>query len=129
MKFRRLVSAVLAVVMVGISIFNGILPVMADTSDSTVQNSGPVELGDGVILSKTAKSVPGYANKWEVTLRIESPKTKKTSDTVIVIDRSGSMGDDDRLANAKTAAGTLVRQLLLRISRIVMIRFLPRSIG
>lgn len=112
MKFRRLVSAVLAVVMVGISIFNGILPVMADTSDSTVQNSGPVELGDGVILSKTAKSVPGYANKWEVTLRIESPKTKKTSDTVIVIDRSGSMGDDDRLANAKTAAGTLVRQLL-----------------
>ena len=55
----------------------GILPVMADTSDPTVQNSGPVELGDGVILSKTAKSVPGYANKWEVTLRIESPKTKK----------------------------------------------------
>ena len=112
MKFRRLASAMLAVVMVGVSIFNGILPVMADTSDSTVQNSGPVELGDGVILSKTAKSVPGYANKWEVTLRIESPKTKKTSDTVIVIDRSGSMGDDDRLANAKTAAGTLVRQLL-----------------
>ena len=57
------------------------------------------------------------------------------------------MGDDDRLANAKTAAGTLVRQLLPsgnttnRVgvvsfasnseidSRIVMIQFLPRSIG
>lgn len=36
MKFRRLASAMLAVVMVGVSIFNGILPVMADTSDSTV---------------------------------------------------------------------------------------------
>ena len=112
MKFRRLASAMLAVVMVGVSIFNGILPVMADTGDSTIQNPGSVELGDGVVLSKTAKSVPGYANKWEVTLRIESPKTEKTSDTVIVVDRSGSMGDDGRLTNAKAAVRTLARQLL-----------------
>ena len=55
MKFRRLASAMLAVVMVGVSIFNGILPVMADTSDSTVQNPGSVELGDGVILSKNCE--------------------------------------------------------------------------
>ena len=112
MKFRRLASAMLAVVMVGVSIFNGILPAMADTGDSTIQNPGSVELGDGVVLSKTAKSVPGYANKWEVTLRIESPKTEKTSDTVIVVDRSGSMGDDGRLTNAKAAVRTLARQLL-----------------
>ena len=108
MKLKRLFSAVLAVVMVGYNL-GGVIPAMADVDDPTIKNADPVTLADGVKLFKTVKSVPGYANKWEVTLRIESPKTEKTSDTVLVIDRSGSMGDDDRLANAKTAAGTLVR--------------------
>ena len=111
LKFKRLLSAVLAVVMVGYNL-GGVIPVMADADDPTIKNPDPVELEDGVKLYKTVKSVPGYANKWEVTLRIESPKTEKTSDTVIVIDRSGSMGDDGRLAAAKTAANSLAQQLL-----------------
>ncbi len=113
MKIKRLMNAVVAVAMVGINVFSGILPVIAaDGDDPTIQNPDPVTLEDGVVLSKTVKSVPGYANKWEVTLRIESPKTEKTSDTVIVIDRSGSMGDDGRLTAAKSAANSLAQQLL-----------------
>ena len=94
----------------------GILPVFAaegDETDDTVLNpENPKELADGVKLYKTAKSVPGYANKWEITLRIESPKTEKTSDTVIVIDRSGSMRNNNRLNEAKAAARSLAQQLL-----------------
>lgn len=112
MKFKRIASAFLAFVMVGVNVFNGLVPALADTEDNTVQNPDPNRLEDGVVLHKTAKSVPGYANKWEVTLRIESPKTEKTSDTVIVIDRSGSMSDDNRLTNAKSAARSLAQQLL-----------------
>lgn len=112
MKFRRFASAFLAVVMVGVNVFNGLLPVLADAEDPTVHNSGPTELDDGVKLYKTVKSVPGYANKWEVTLRIESPKTEKTSDTVIVIDRSGSMSNNNRLTEAKAAARSLAQSLL-----------------
>ena len=114
MKFKRLMNAVVAVAMVGINIFNGILPVLAaGEEDPTIQNPDPVTLDDGVVLSKTVKSVEGYANKWEVTLRIESPKVEKTSDTVIVIDRSGSMGGNSgRLTAAKSAARSLAQQLL-----------------
>ena len=78
MKFRRLASAFLAVVMVSVNVFNGFMPVLADAEDDTVQNFGPTELDDGVKLYKTVKSVPGYATKWEVTLRIESHKSEQT---------------------------------------------------
>ncbi len=110
-KLKRLFSVVLAVVMVGYNL-GGVIPVMADADDPTIKNADPVTLADGVKLFKTVKSVPGYANKWEVTLRIESPKTEKTSDTVLVIDRSGSMRDDGRLTAAKNAANSLAQQLL-----------------
>ena len=90
MGLKRLSNAVLAVMMVGYN-FGGVIPVMASDAVTTVQNEPSVELEDGVVLSKTVKSVEGYANKWEVKLRIEAPITKTTSDTVLVIDRSGSM--------------------------------------
>ena len=116
MKLRRLASAFLAVVIVGVNVLNGVLPVMADEGDPTIKNpDGPTiidEDGQQIKLYKTVKSVEGYANKWEVTLRIESPKTEKTSDTVLVIDRSGSMGNNNRLTNAKAAARSLAQQLL-----------------
>ena len=51
MKFKRLVNAVIAVAMVGINIFNGILPVLAaGEEDPTIQNPDPVTLDDRVVL-------------------------------------------------------------------------------
>ncbi len=134
MKFKRLASAFLAVVMVGVNVFNGFIPVLADAEDNTVQNFGPNELEDGVKLYKTVKSVPGYANKWEVTLKIESPKTEKTSDTVIVIDRSGSMRENGRMTEAKNAAKSLAQLLLPegnmsnRVA-VVSYAFAPQNFG
>lgn len=91
-------------------------PIYADEGDPSIKNpDGPTIIKEGdqeIKLFKTVESVPGYANKWKVTLRIESPKTEKTSDTVLVIDRSGSMADDGRLTAAKSAATSLAQQLL-----------------
>lgn len=125
MKFRRLTSAFLAVVMVGVNIFNGLLPVVAAADDPTVRNPEPIELDDGVILSKTAKSVDGWANMWDVTLRIEVPVVTVTSDTILVLDRSGSMSGN-RMTLAKSAAKSLARQLLPEgntVNRIAVISF------
>ena len=114
MKLKRLACAMLAVVMVGGNIFNGFLPTVAIEGDGpTVMNdpNGPKVLSDGVVLHKTARAVPGYANEWEVTLKIEAPVVTATSDTVIVIDRSNSMNGSP-LTEAKSAAETLVDELL-----------------
>lgn len=91
-------------------------PIYADEGDPSIKNpDGPTVVKEGdqeIKLFKTVESVPGYANKWKVTLRIESPKSEKTSDTVLVIDRSGSMAEDGRLNAAKEAATSLAQQLL-----------------
>ncbi len=124
MKFKRLTSAFLAVVMVGANIINGLLPAMA-ADDPTVRNPRSVELTDGVVLSKTAESVPGYANMWRVTLKIEAPVVTITSDTVLVIDRSGSMSGN-RMTLAKSAAKSLAEELLPEgntVNRIAVISF------
>lgn len=71
----------------------------------------PVEGTAGIKLSKTAKPVAGMVNQWDITLRIEAPKSTKTSDTVLVIDRSGSMSGS-RMTNAKAAANSLIDKLL-----------------
>ena len=77
-----------------------------------------------VILEKTATSVAGSTNIWEVTLRIEGMDVTRTSDIVLVIDRSGSM-KGDRIANAKTAAKNFVNTLLVSggNTRIALVSF------
>ena len=116
MKLKRLFYAVLAFIMAGYNL-GGILPVMAVEGDAPIiQNPEPVEIkkngeGTGIILSKIAEPVEGYVNRYKITLRVESPKTEKTSDTVLVIDRSNSM-NGTKITNARAAADSLAKELL-----------------
>ena len=76
----------------------------------------PTEPGQ-VVLSKTATPVDGMVNTWDVSVRVEGKDTTKTSDIVLVIDRSGSMKDRDengisRMKHAKDAAKQFVSTLL-----------------
>ncbi len=116
-KLRRVFCAIFAIALVGANI-NGLIPAVASAlgDDSIIKNPDPVEItqngvGTGIILSKTAEPVEGYVNKYKVTLRVESPKTEKTSDTVLVIDRSNSM-NGTKISGARTAADSLAKQLL-----------------
>ena len=121
MKIRRLLFAAVATIMVGVNIGGGVIPVLAaagDDYDYAQMHPAAYHVPDGdndesndLILYKTAEYVPGYANKWEVTLRIEAPTVTATSDTVLVIDRSNSMNGTP-LTNAKDAAKVLVDKLL-----------------
>ncbi|MFB0958985.1 MAG: Cna B-type domain-containing protein, partial [Clostridiaceae bacterium] len=63
-----------------------------------------------VTIDKYAVPVPGLVNTWDVTLRIEGMETAKSSDIVLVIDRSGSMLGT-KLSGAKTAAKAFVSAL------------------
>lgn len=65
-----------------------------------------------VRVSKTAKAVPGKINTWDIELSIEARNSRKTSDIVLVMDRSGSMSNNNRLVNAKIAANTFIDTLL-----------------
>lgn len=65
-----------------------------------------------VVLSKTATPVDGMVNTWDVSVRVEGKDTTKTSDVVLVIDRSGSMKDNNRMVRAKEAAKKFVSTLL-----------------
>ena len=126
-KLKRLFSVVLAVVMVGYNL-GGLVSVKAIDGDGpTVKNdpNGPTILDDGVRLHKTARAVPGFANEWEVTLKIEAPAVTVTSDTVVVIDRSNSMSST-MLSNAKAAATSLAEELLPegnRVNRVAVLSF------
>ena len=64
-------------------------------------------------LSKTATPVEGTTNKWQVTLTLTGIDLPTTSDIVLVIDTSGSMGGwSGRMAAAKSAATQFVNSLL-----------------
>ena len=65
-----------------------------------------------VLLFKEAKPVEGKVNTWDLTLRIESKDAKTNTSIVLVIDRSGSMREQDRLVNTKVAAKNFVDSIL-----------------
>lgn len=66
--------------------------------------------------SKTAKQVPGMVNTWDITVRIEGRDREivETTDVVLVIDRSGSMDDNNRMNSAKSAAKNFIDTMLSR---------------
>ena|GEM_PF-1442573 len=69
-------------------------------------------------LAKTGEAVPDTGNQWELTLTIEGKNYTKTSDVVLLIDRSGSMNDTipgtwhNKMYYAKIAASAFVNNLL-----------------
>ena len=85
-----------------------------------------VDTENGVRLCKTAEPVDGVVNEWDVTLRVEADQTKKTSDTILVFDRSNSMNELNRLAHAKAAAIEFINTLLPNgntTNRVALISF------
>lgn len=85
--------------------------VSATSLNSSVQNPEALTLADGTVLAKKVEPVPGFLNKWRVTLRVEAKKNTVSSDTVLVIDRSSSM-KGDRMTVAKQEANSLIDKLL-----------------
>ena len=83
----------------------GILSHPSDHNNIEWPNPGALNI------DKTAVPVEGYTNRWKVELTLEGKDIPKTSDIVLVIDRSGSMRGD-KLSSAKTAATSFVNTLL-----------------
>ncbi|MBM7715165.1 Mg-chelatase subunit ChlD [Bacillus thermophilus] len=75
-------------------------------------------------LMKDATPTGTYA-EWEVELAIEGKNVKTSSDIVLVLDKSNSMGLGRRLSKAKQAANEFVDNLLLEGSstRIALVSF------
>jgi len=110
----KLKSGLMILMAVTLSLPLSSIPVSANgTNPPSVQNPAEVTV-DGIKLSKTAKPVEGVVNQWDVTLEIEAPKTSQTSDIVLVIDTSGSMGynNNQRLKKAKEAANKFIDKFL-----------------
>ncbi|HAQ40114.1 MAG TPA: hypothetical protein DCM73_04285, partial [Clostridiales bacterium] len=63
-------------------------------------------------LSKIANKVEGQDSRWKVELTVEGKNIETRSDIVLVIDRSGSMKDANKMLLAKTAAKTFINTLL-----------------
>lgn len=125
---QKLKSAMMILLLVITSVPLSSLTTLAAVG--SVQNPAPVMLADGTVLKKTVEPVPGMINKWKVTLRVEAEKSQKTSDTILVIDRSGSMNNDSRLAKAKEAANNLIDSLLTTgntTNRVAVLSFASES--
>ncbi len=92
-------------------------------SDPRIGVDHPTQPGE-VMLYKTATPVEGMVNTWDITLRVEGKDTKRTSDIVLVIDRSGSMAENGRMTNAKRSAKAFVNNLLPSgTTRIAVVSF------
>lgn len=85
--------------------------VAASSIGGTIGTDHPVTPGE-VMLFKQATPVAGMVNTWDVTVRIEAKDSSKTSDIVLVLDRSGSMSSSNRLSSMKTAAKAFVNTLI-----------------
>lgn len=96
-------------------------------------SSAATDLDPGEVrVSKTAKAVDGKINTWDIELTIEARNSQKTSDIVLVMDRSGSMssagsGGKSKLQNAKDAANSFIDTVLTppgnTTNRIALVSF------
>lgn len=110
-KWKQALALVLALVM-ALSLVA--LPSFAADEDSTgtgtAQPEWPAE--GSINLIKDAQPVKDKDGVYEITLTIQGKNYKTTSDVVLVIDCSGSMGEGTKLTNTRAAAKAFGEKLL-----------------
>lgn len=127
--WKRALALVLALVM-ALSLVA--LPSFAEGEETGggTETTQPVWPAEGSIkLDKDAKAVGGQENLWEVTLGIQGKNYKTSSDVVLVIDCSGSMGEGTKLEATRTAAKAFGDKLLTEGSatRIAIVTFIDKA--
>lgn len=127
--WKRALALVLALVM-ALSLVA--LPSFAEGEETGggTESTQPVWPAEGSIkLDKDAKAVGGQENLWEVTLGIQGKNYKTSSDVVLVIDCSGSMGEGTKLEATRTAAKAFGDKLLTEGSatRIAIVTFIDKA--
>lgn len=128
-KWKQALALVLALVM-ALSLVA--LPSFAEGEETGggTESTQPVWPAEGSIkLDKDAKAVGGQENLWEVTLGIQGKNYKTSSDVVLVIDCSGSMGEGTKLEATRTAAKAFGDKLLTEGSatRIAIVTFIDKA--
>lgn len=123
--WKRALALVLALVM-ALSLVA--LPSFAEGEETGggTETTQPEWPNEGAIrLNKEAKPVQGKDGVYEITLTIEGMNYKTTSDVVLVIDKSGSMNDDNKLWDTKKAAIAFGEKLLTKGSttRIAIVTY------
>ena len=102
--FKKIICFVIALMMVMPNLPVNI--VMAEAGNGNIEwpNPGAINL-----IKEETKVADG---RWKIDLKVEGKNVQKTSDIVLVIDRSGSMEDDDKMLSTKNAAKSFINTLL-----------------
>lgn len=112
-------------------------PVFARTSEeqAELKQDNPIKVQKDrnglaygeVRTTKTATPVAGMVNQWDINLKIEARNhfPPPASDVVLIMDISGSMLDNNRIAKAKKAAIRFANQILKEgyLNRIALVTF------
>lgn len=107
----------------GLSVMGGL---MGESSSPPVDDHGNIEEGYPGYLALDKKAEQVSPNRWRVTLTLTGTNLQTTSDIVLVIDRSGSMGQSGRMQAVKNAATAFVNSLLKEdnlATRIALVSF------
>ncbi len=131
MRFHSVITVLMVVLVLLAGVFG--LPLESQaaplpTDPPVIGTDHPTQPGE-VMLFKKAEAIDGLVNTWQVTLRVEAMDTTQTSDTILVIDTSGSMRENGRMTAAIAAATTLIEDLLpettpvVPLNRIAVISF------
>lgn len=122
--WKRALALVLALVM-ALSLVA--LPSFAEGEETGGgTESGPKWDDPGsILLNKVAQPVENKEGIYEITLTIQGKNFETNSDVVLVIDKSGSMNDDDKLLDTKKAAIAFGEKLLTKGSttRIAIVTY------
>lgn len=127
MKELKRISAFFMAMLMMLTVFSALSVVSAE--GEAAGGTQPVWPAQGSIkLDKDAAAVEGAENLWEVTLGIQGKNFETTSDVVLVIDCSGSMGGT-KLTNTRKAAKAFGQKLLADGSstRIAIVTFIDTA--